>query len=178
MADDPDGYDRNGTKDTVPPPNGAKDAYSAQTRVGTLPEHVLEAMRRHESDALLEKRTKSGMQSAAVQARPRTLEQPASSPQPIAPPSSGVISAPMPAIHTPQDGWLSGAPGAPTPLPLPTPLSPSLQLTRPTPAPMPPTLMSARPRSMKPNVWRSVAIVAIFALLGALLAAFITRAGF
>lgn len=30
---------------TLPPPNGAKDMYSAPTRVGTLPEQVLAAMR-------------------------------------------------------------------------------------------------------------------------------------
>ena len=30
---------------TLPPPNGAKDMYSAPTRVGTLPENVLAAMR-------------------------------------------------------------------------------------------------------------------------------------
>jgi len=30
---------------TLPPPSGSKDMYSAPTRVGTLPEHVLAAMR-------------------------------------------------------------------------------------------------------------------------------------
>lgn len=170
MADDPEGYDPKGTKDTVPPPRGASDAYSAQTRVGTLPEHVLEAMRRHEPDALLQKRTKSGMLAAQVAPAPpppKTLQQPASGPVPITPPASGVVSAPqVPVIPTPQEGWLAP----------PSPLSPSLQLPRPhTPPPMPPTLLSARPLRSKSNYWRSIAIVALFALLGALVAALMSR---
>lgn len=65
MADDPDRADPNGTLDTVPPPKGAKDAYSAPTRVGTLPEHVLEAMREQVPDAAVLSRTSSEMRAAA-----------------------------------------------------------------------------------------------------------------
>lgn len=82
---------------TLPPPHGAKDAYSAQTRVGTLPEHVLEAMRLHETDASLEKRTKSGMLRAA--ARPLTPPPPPtfSAAAPRAAPSTLATPLPTPA---------------------------------------------------------------------------------
>lgn len=66
MTHDPDLSDPDGTLETIPPPQGAKDPYSAATRVGTLPEHVLEAMRQHAPDASLQKRTKSGMQRSAA----------------------------------------------------------------------------------------------------------------
>ena len=61
------------TVETVPPPKGASDAYSAKTRVGTLPEHVLEAMRDRETDAAIERRTKSGMRAAAAALAPAPL---------------------------------------------------------------------------------------------------------
>ncbi len=93
---------------TLPPPHGAKDAYSAQTRVGTLPEHVLEAMRLHETDASLEKRTKSGMlravarpltppppptfSAAAPPAAPSTLATPFPTPTPTPTPTSVVVA--------------------------------------------------------------------------------------
>ena len=55
---------------TLPPPKGAKDMYSAPTRIGTLPEEVLAAMRAEASDASLAART-SVMESAALErARP------------------------------------------------------------------------------------------------------------
>ncbi len=82
---------------TLPPPHGAKDAYSAQTRVGTLPEHLLEAMRLHETDASFEKRTKSGMLRAA--ARPLTHPPPPtlSAAAPRAAPSTLATPLPTPA---------------------------------------------------------------------------------
>ncbi len=51
---------------TLPPPNGAKDMYSAPTRIGTLPEEVLAAMRDEASDASLAART-SVMEAAALE---------------------------------------------------------------------------------------------------------------
>ena len=97
---DPEEGDPQRAIETLPPPHGAKDAYSAQTRVGTLPEHVLEAMRLHETDASLEKRTKSGMlravarpltppppptfSAAAPRAAPSTLATPHPTPAPVA----------------------------------------------------------------------------------------------
>lgn len=48
---------------TVPPPAGATDVYSAQTRLGSLPEDVLEAMRAEEHDVRY-LRTRSGTQRA------------------------------------------------------------------------------------------------------------------
>ena len=51
---------------TVPPPQGAKDMYSAPTRIGTLPEEVLAAMRTEASDATLAART-SVMDAAALE---------------------------------------------------------------------------------------------------------------
>lgn len=50
--------DRHAEPKTVPPPRGAKDMYSAPTRIGTLPEDILAAMR-NESDG---RRTQSGSQ--------------------------------------------------------------------------------------------------------------------
>lgn len=69
MPDEPERADPNDSIDTVPPPRGAKDAYSAQTRVGTLPEHVLAAMREQEaSDAAVVSRNRpsSGSQAATT----------------------------------------------------------------------------------------------------------------
>ena len=52
--------------ETVPPPNGARDMYSAATRIGTLPEEVLAAMRTEAPDAALDART-SIMEIAAIE---------------------------------------------------------------------------------------------------------------
>lgn len=117
---------------TLPPPHGAKDAYSAQTRVGTLPEHVLEAMRLHETDASLEKRTKSGMLRAAA--------------RPLTPPPPPTFSA--------------AAPRA-APSTLATPL--------PTPAPTSARVVVA-PSKTQRSALRSLVLVALFALLGAVCA--------
>ena len=103
MTTDPERNDPDVTLETVPPPQGAKDPYSAQTRVGTLPEDVLEAMRQHAPDASLEKRTKSGMQRAAArplaapavpsfaEAAALPLQDPARAPRPASP----VVAAPV-----------------------------------------------------------------------------------
>jgi len=108
MADDAERIDPKGTMETVPPPKGAKDAYSAQTRIATLPEHVLEAMRAHETDASLEKRTKSGMRAAAV----------AAPSPPLAPPplpsfaSEADIAIPIIDIRSPRSRWSPQLPAA------------------------------------------------------------------
>lgn len=64
--------------ETVPPPNGARDMYSAATRIGTLPEEVLAAMRTEAPDAALAART-SIMEIAALE-RLRPPPPPAISP--------------------------------------------------------------------------------------------------
>jgi hypothetical protein len=137
MADDAERVDPKGTMETVPPPNGAKDAYSAQTRVATLPEHVLEAMRARETDASLEKRTKSGMRAAAVPAPPSPL-----APPPL-PSFASEAEISIPVIH------MAIAPEQPAQRPV---------------------------HGRGIVILRSIAIVAAFALLGALLAAALTHA--
>lgn len=49
---------------TVPPPAGASDVYSAQTRLGTLPEDVLAAMREEQAKNGMLDRTRSGTRPA------------------------------------------------------------------------------------------------------------------
>lgn len=73
---------------TLPPPNGAKDMYSAPTRIGTLPEEVLAAMRAEASDATLAART-STMEAAALE-----RAKPALAPPPPAPRDALVEIAP------------------------------------------------------------------------------------
>ncbi|MBX3259941.1 MAG: hypothetical protein KF782_09640 [Labilithrix sp.] len=75
---------------TVPPPQGAKDAYSAPTRVGTLPEEVLAAMRQQETDASLAARTRSGTRAATRSS----------------PPPPDLVAAPPPSVDPP---WPSAA---------------------------------------------------------------------
>jgi len=62
MSDD----DRTSEPKTLPPPKGAKDMYSAPTRIGTLPEEVLAAMRAEASDTTVAART-SIMHDAALE---------------------------------------------------------------------------------------------------------------
>lgn len=136
MPDEPERLDPKGTMETVPPPKGASDAYSAQTRVGTLPEHVLEAMRLHETDAAIASRTKSGMRSAqrppfaapGVPAFPEV--EPPTTPAAPAPASLAAVrtGAPPPLpraarLATPRP---TGArpPSSQRPLPPPSPLGP------------------------------------------------------
>ena len=94
LMDQPEDCDPQRAIETLPPPDGAKHAYSAQTRVGTLPEHVLEAMRQHEPDAALEKRTKSGMLRAAA----RLLTPPA---QPTFTAAAAPTATPTPIVLAP-----------------------------------------------------------------------------
>lgn len=126
MTHDPDLSDPDGTLETVPPPQGAKDPYSAATRVGTLPEHVLEAMRQHAPDASLQSRTKSGMQRSAA--------------RPLA----------APAVP-------SFAEAAP-PVPVPAPLVAT------------PVVVAAPPARPRRRLLVGIAIIVMFAALGALLA--------
>ena len=129
---------------TLPPPHGAKDAYSAQTRVGTLPEHVLEAMRLHATDASLEKRTKSGMLRAAA--------------RPLTPPPPPTFSAAAP----------RAAPSTlATPLPTPAPTS----------APVVVAPVVVAPSKAQGSALRSLVLVALFALLGAVCAAALALLG-
>lgn len=137
MPDDPERSDPKGTMETVPPPKGASDAYSAQTRVGTLPEHVLEAMRLHETDASIASRTKSGMRSAhrppfaapAVPAFPE-VEAP-TTPAAPAPASLAAVrtGAPPPLpraarLATPRPMGAQAPSSSQRPLPPPSPLGP------------------------------------------------------
>jgi hypothetical protein len=151
MADDPERTDPKGTMETVPPPKGAKDAYSAPTRVGTLPEHVLAAMREQEaSDAAVLSRTRSGMRAAVT--------------SPFAPPPlpRSFEAAPdgaQPPVHTP-GAWLPLLPAPPPSDALP-PLAPRM-------TPLPPASI---------GLVRSILVVAAFALLGALVAVAIMFAG-
>ncbi len=137
MADDAERIDPKGTMETVPPPKGAKDPYSAQTRVATLPEHVLEAMRAQETDASLEKRTKSGMRAAAVPPAPASL----------APPAAPVL----------RERRRDLDPGHPH-------------------GDRPETLPARAPKRRGLRLLWSIAVVALFALLGALAAAALTFA--
>ncbi|HVH45898.1 MAG TPA: hypothetical protein VM925_26275 [Labilithrix sp.] len=134
---------------TVPPPAGAKDMYSAQTRVGSLPEEVLAAMRTEESDAGLAARTQSGMRRAV-----RPVEPPTPSARPsLRPETPEPFSAVRPRSQPP---FVT----APTPLAVIRPSfapPPSFEVTQETPPP---------PSSLV----RSIAIVALFAMLGALVA--------
>ena len=76
MSDD---EDRMPEPNTIPPPNGAKDMYSAPTRIGTLPEEVLAAMRAEATDATVAARA-SVMEFAAHERlrppEPAALEEP------------------------------------------------------------------------------------------------------
>lgn len=158
MPDESERVDPKGTMETVPPPKGESDAYSAQTRVGTMPEQVLEAMRQRESDAALASRSKSGMRPAqrprfaapAVPAFPE-VEAP-TTPAAPAPTSLAAVrtGAPPPLpraarLITPRP---MGAPSPPSqrPLPPPSPLGP-LALTPDVVWPTP----SAEPSSMAPS---------------------------
>ncbi|MDB4945895.1 MAG: hypothetical protein JWP97_5429 [Labilithrix sp.] len=178
MKDDSERFDPKGTMDTLPPPHGESDAYSAATRVGTLPEHVLEAMRKQETDASLQRRTRSGMQKAAVMPRVQ-------SPPQLAPPSPLtplVIRADVPAesglvakAMTPQEGWLSAPPPAPASGAQPTAAArvssrPATALHVPPAAPILPTLISVNPLAPRGSLVRSLLIVAVFAALGAVVA--------
>lgn len=152
MPDEPERADPNDSIDTVPPPRGAKDAYSAQTRVGTLPEHVLAAMREQEaSDAAVVSRTRAGMRAAmrsplAPPPLPTSLETPdrAAPPEPTHGRALPPSPAPPPGIASPPP------PSAPRAAPLPA-----------TPA----------------SLVRTLLVVAAFALLGALLAVAIIAVG-
>jgi hypothetical protein len=181
--------DPEGTLDTVPPPNGARDPYSAQTRVAPLPESVLAAMREHGVDG--HTRTRSGMRAVV---RP-----------PLAPPRLPTIEpidtfdmddafVPTQAFELPEPpipempASRRPVPHATIPrLPAPSPLAP-LALTAEeawsaTPAPEPrrsspvPLAPTATPVSSV-GLLGSVAVVAVFALLGAAVAALITLAGY
>jgi ribonuclease E len=170
MADDPQRTDPKGTMETVPPPKGAKDAYSAPTRVGTLPEHVLAVMREQEaSDAAVLSRTRTGMRAAvtsplAPPPLPRSLEAPVeAAPVEAAPVEAAPVEAANVAsqshLHT-AGAWLPLLPAPPPSVTVP-PLAPRM-------TPLPPASI---------GLVRSILVVAAFALLGALVAVAIMFAG-
>jgi len=172
MAHDPERIDPRGTLDTLPALSEADDAYSAETRVGTLPEHVLEAMRKQETDASLEKRTKSGMLRAPV----RPL------PPPRSPTRSGV---PTPRPLTPSGLQKRVRP----PLPPPSPLAPLSLEVEPPDILAPPTGALVAPLVAPPlrvpdvtplrrGMARSVVVIAVFAVLVAVSVAALTLAGY
>lgn len=210
--------DPEGTMDTVPPPKGAKDAYSADTRVGTLPEHVLAAMRDHETDAALAARTTSGTRAAqrpslaaprvpSFPATPPPLPPGASRPPPVAPagapplpwsrlatprpmraasPASPRESLPpasplAPLALTPLDGWLASPPPMsiqPPPVSLPPPAMQAPEEPAIPRLSWPPSLSRITPLPPATrDLVRSIVVVAVFALLGALVAVAITLAG-
>lgn len=186
MAHDPERIDPRGTLDTLPAPNEANDAYSAETRVGTLPEHVLEAMRKQETDASLEKRTKSGLVRAAVRPLPpprsparsgvptprpltpsglqKRVRPPLPPPSPLAPlsievePRNIVASQESMLAGTP---LLPGPPAAPAEAPL---VAPPLRVPDVTP--------------LRRGMARSVVVIAVFAVLVAASVAALTLAGY
>jgi hypothetical protein len=150
MPDDPERADPKGTMDTVPPPKGAKDAYSAQTRVGTLPEHVLAAMREQEaSDAAVLSRTRGGMRAAM-----RSTLAPPPLPTSVEAPALEAPPEPLPPRALP---FFPGSPPGIAFAPSPRRLTPLLT----TPV----------------SLVHSLLVVAAFALLGALVAVAIVFAG-
>jgi hypothetical protein len=184
MAHDPDQSDPDGTLDTVPPPQASKDPYGVQTRVGTPPAHLLEALRKCETDASLAKRTKSGMVWTAARRFAPPLP-PSSArvptPRPLRPSGERRIQRPplvrpspleplalhrsRVAVPTPPEGWLAGSATAPTNVPLTNAEAPAPREERPQPAAEP---LVAPPRR---GVARLLLVVAIFAVLGAAFAA-------
>lgn len=143
---------------TVPPPKGARDAYSATTRVGTLPEDVLLAMRDRETDAALAARTRSGTR--------RAVRIPLPPPLPAAARSSPVQSfapIPVPTISSSYED------------PVPKPIEP-LQEALPSGPWLAPSVPEELIEDFEPQsgLARSVVIVAVFAALGGLVAAAIT----
>jgi hypothetical protein len=163
--------------DTVPPPPGASDLYSATTRVATLPEEVLEAMRqaraedRDESDEA-ETPAAKGIPRAASPRRspaPPLPRVPSSVPPRLEPPAQPLrVATPLPAFV---------APIVPPIAPLRPPsfddaYAPSFEL-----APLPelpplPELAPARSH-LRGEVLRSIGIVVVFGLLGGVVASVI-----
>jgi hypothetical protein len=164
--------------DTVPPPPGASDLYSATTRVATLPEEVLEAMRQARAEdrdvsdeaetpaAPRKPRAASPRRSPAPPALPRV---PSSVPPRLEPPAQPLrVATPLPAFV---------APIVPPIPPLRPPsfhdaYAPSFEL-----APLPelaamPELAPARSH-LRGEVLRSIGIVVIFGLLGGVVASVI-----
>ena len=149
----------------MPPPSGAKDAYSAPTRVGALPEDVLAAMRQQETDAALAARTRSGTQRAARVSAPPPL------------PGSPPPRSSMPRPSTPPRAMPPGRPFAPLTLPPPPPdealpelwSNPSLPFELPPPGPWHEPDLS-EDVVFEPErrfvLLRSVLVVLLFAVLG------------
>lgn len=133
----------------MPPPQGARDPYSAQTRVATQPEHVLEAMRARETDASLQQRTKSGTRAAVRPAVPPPL-----------PPLAPILTLSIP---TPGQ-WPS-----PIVVPEAAPVE-AQEISRDL------LLPALTPRNLRAELLRTLLMLGAFALLGALLAAVIALA--
>ncbi|MBN9161004.1 MAG: hypothetical protein BGO98_06120 [Myxococcales bacterium 68-20] len=160
--------DRREEPTTVPPPSGAKDAYSAPTRVGTLPEDVLAAMRQHD-DQTLAARTRSGTQRAARVSAPPPL------------PGSTPAGPSLPRPSTPPRAMPSSRPFAPLTLPPPPPdealselwSNPPVPLELPAPGPWQEHDLS-EDVLFEPErrfvLLRSLLVVVLFAVLGGALA--------
>ena len=155
MSDD----SRRPEPNTVPPPHGAKDMYSAPTRVGTLPEELLEALRDQQAaQGSLEASAQRAPANAPFGLPPQAF--------PSEPPTRPAVRATLPLealdpragtsllVVPPADDLLAEL--APD-----EPLSPELLIDE----DLPPA---------RSGLARSLVIVAIFAVLGALAAAAIT----
>lgn len=186
---------------TVPPPAGANCAYSANTRLATLPEEVLTALREQESDAALQKRTQSGTRRAVT--APRVAPPPPATPSfpfEVAGPPSGISIAPGVASNDVDYGTLQRPASEMTPIAIAERHSAAMRAVaaQHTPISMEMQSLGGYPlaggqlegegeyldedievtfEEPRKAIWRSVAIVALFAFLGALVAIGITSLG-
>ncbi|WP_146652992.1 hypothetical protein [Labilithrix luteola] len=183
VNDDPD------ERETLPPPPGSNDAYSAPTRLATMPEAVLASIRSEGPESTSPRRTQSGTRpsvprvagpeapesqpsSGAMPARPR-YEPMAQTPHEtwLATPPKTFVPVPLPPSGTvmPQTRWESSPPSAPSSFPPPAVSAP--------PLPTADTSITAYRAPRSSGLLRSILVVLVFALLGALFAAATTLLG-
>lgn len=164
---------------TVPPPNGAKDAYSAPTRVGTLPEELLAAMRDAQTDAALAEpralvgRTRSGTRPAQAVPVPMAPTPVPDDSQNLALGSSvegaGDDAYEQPSYEQPSSSLSRPISRSITLVPPPTSIVP---IVTPSPWSAPANDLMDVPQ-FRPSLARSLFVVALFALLGGIVAAVI-----
>lgn len=179
--DDPD------ERETLPPPPGSNDAYSAPTRLATMPEAVLASIRGDAPESTGSRRTQSGTRPSVP--RVTNIEAPDGAPSSGAMPARPRAEAPM---HTPQETWLATPPKTFVPLPLPPSgtVMPQPRWTESNPPPsapvpeasltvyQPPFSLPPPPsRARTASLIRSVLVVFVFAVLGGLFAAATTLLG-
>lgn len=173
-------------RETLPPPPGSNDAYSAPTRLATMPEAVLASIRGDAPESAGPRRTQSGTRPSV----PRVTgpEVPDSQPSSGAMPARPRLDA---TTHTPQEMWLATPPKTFVPLPLPPSgtVMPQPRWTESNPPPSSPfpEAPTAYPStfSLPPPPWRgqtaslvrSLLVVLVFAVLGGLFAAATTLLG-